>query len=44
LGLLSMPEQTANFNWGGENLSSIYLAASTTLYRVKVKNPGPTFL
>lgn len=44
LGLLKMPEQTANFNWGDEGLLSIYLAASTTLYRVKVKIPGPSLL
>jgi len=44
LGLLKMPEQTANFNWGDESQMSIYLAASTTLYRVKTKIPGPITL
>jgi gluconolactonase len=41
LGTIQVPECTANFNWGDDDLKSIYLTASTSLYRVRVKIPGP---
>lgn len=40
LGRVRMPEQTANFTWGGEDWTDLYITASTTLYRLRVKVPG----
>lgn len=40
LGRILLPEFAANFTWGDNNLCSLYLAATTTLYRLKVKIPG----
>lgn len=40
LGRIMMPEKTANFVWGDDNLKSLYIAASTTIYRLKVNIPG----
>ncbi len=40
LGIIKTPEQTANFNWGDEDLSSLYICASTTLYRLRMTIPG----
>jgi gluconolactonase len=41
LGTIRVPENTANFNWGDDDLKSIFMTASTSLYRVRVKIPGP---
>jgi gluconolactonase len=41
VGIILVPEITANFNWGDDDLRSVYLTASTSLYRVRVKVPGP---
>lgn len=44
LGKIEMPTQTANFTWGDADLCSLYLCASDTLCRVRVKIPGrPAF-
>lgn len=40
LGVILMPEQTANFVFGDADLCSLYITASTTVYRVRVKVPG----
>jgi gluconolactonase len=40
LGAVLVPEIAANFNWGDEDLRSIFITASTSLYRVRVKVPG----
>jgi gluconolactonase len=40
LGVIWVPEQTANFTWGGPDLRTLYITASTTLYRLAVKVPG----
>ncbi len=40
LGVIEMPEQTANFVWGDDDLCSLYITASTSLYRLRVKVPG----
>ena len=40
LGVILMPEKTANFAWGDEDLCSLYITASTSLYRLRVKVPG----
>ncbi|HEY6565056.1 MAG TPA: SMP-30/gluconolactonase/LRE family protein, partial [Pirellulaceae bacterium] len=41
LGTIRVPENTANFNWGDDDLKSIFMTASTSLCRVRVKIPGP---
>ncbi|MCX6066262.1 MAG: SMP-30/gluconolactonase/LRE family protein [Chloroflexi bacterium] len=40
LGIIYMPEQTANFTWGGDDLCSLYLTASTSVYRLRTRIPG----
>lgn len=44
LGVINIPEKTANFTWGDEDYRSLYVTASTSLYRLRVKMPGrPAF-
>jgi len=40
LGVILMPEHTANFVWGDDDLCSLYITASTSLYRLRLKVPG----
>lgn len=40
LGVLRMPEHTANFAWGADDLHSLFVTASTTLYCVRMKTRG----
>ncbi len=40
LGVMLMPEKTANFAWGDDDLCSLYVTASTSLYRIRVNVPG----
>jgi gluconolactonase len=40
LGVIRMPEQTANLAWGDEDFRSLYITASTTLYRLRVQIAG----
>ena len=40
LGVIRIPEVCANFNWGEDDLCSLFACASTSLYRVRVKVPG----
>jgi gluconolactonase len=40
LGVIRIPEKTANFTWGDEDFRSLYVTASTSLYRLRVKAPG----
>lgn len=40
LGVILVPQAVANFNWGDEDLRSVFLTASASLYRVRVKVPG----
>lgn len=40
LGVIRTPEVTANFTWGDDDMGSIFLAASTSLYRIRVRTPG----
>ena len=40
LGVIHVPEQTANLAWGDEDLRSLYITATTTLYRLRVSVPG----
>lgn len=40
LGIIRIPEQAANFAWGDKDLCSIYITASSKLYKIKVNVPG----
>ena len=40
LGVIRLPEQTANFCWGGDDLRDLFICASTTLWRVRVSVAG----
>lgn len=40
LGSIRTPELVANFNFGDDDLRSIFMTATTSLYRVRVKVPG----
>ncbi len=40
LGRILLPEFAANFTWGDPDLCTLYLAGTTTLYRLRVKIPG----
>jgi gluconolactonase len=44
LGVILVPEDVGNFTWGGSRLLSLFITASTSLYRVEVMIPGrPAF-
>jgi gluconolactonase len=40
LGVIRTPEPAANFTWGDADLRSLFVTATSSLYRVKVKVPG----
>lgn len=40
LGVIRVPEYTANFCWGGEDLKSLFITASTSIYRIRVAVAG----
>jgi len=40
LGVIHAPEYVANFAWGDDDLQSLFITASTSLYRIRVKIPG----
>jgi gluconolactonase len=40
LGVVQVPEYTANFAWGDADLSSLYITASTSVYRMRTQIPG----
>jgi gluconolactonase len=40
LGVINVPEYTANFCFGDEDFRSLFVTASTSLYRLRVKVPG----
>jgi len=44
LGVIRMPEGTANIAWGDADLRSLYITASTSVYRIRVAVPGRTAL
>jgi gluconolactonase len=44
LGVIRVPEVTANITWGDDDLKSLYICASTTLYKFRTRVPGrPAF-
>jgi gluconolactonase len=40
LGVILIPERTANLNWAGSDRKTLYITASSTIYRIKLKVPG----
>jgi gluconolactonase len=40
LGTILIPERTANVNWGGADRKTLYITASSSIYRVTLKVPG----
>lgn len=40
LGVIKMPQGCANFCWGGEDMKSLFVTASTSLYRLRVHVAG----
>ena len=40
LGVINVPEYTANFCFGDDDLRSLYVTASTSVYRLRVHTPG----
>jgi len=40
LGMIKMPIQTSNFTWGDEDICSLYICASSMLYKLRVNIPG----
>ena len=40
LGVIKVPEVTANFAWGGQDMRDLFFTASTSLYRCRTKTPG----
>lgn len=40
LGVLRMPEKTANFAWGDHDFQTLFITASTSLYALRTKLPG----
>lgn len=40
LGIIKVPEVAANFCWGDDDMMSIFITASTSLYRVRTEVPG----
>lgn len=40
LGVIRVPEYTANFAWGDDDGCSLYITASTSLYRIRTRIPG----
>jgi gluconolactonase len=42
--VIEVPEYTANFAWGDDDYRSLFITASTSLYRLRVTTPGlPVF-
>lgn len=40
LGTIVMPEQPANLNWGDKDYSTLYITATTSVYRLETKTRG----
>lgn len=40
LGVVRVPEYAANFAWGDADFRSLYITASTSVYRIRVAVPG----
>jgi gluconolactonase len=40
LGRIPIPEVAANLNWGDDDARTMYITASTTLYRLRCRTTG----
>jgi gluconolactonase len=40
LGTIVVPEQPANLNWGDSDYRTLYITATTSVYRLKMKTKG----
>ena len=40
LGVIKVPEYTANFCWGEVDFRSLYITASTSIYRIRTAIAG----
>jgi len=40
LGTIVMPEQPANLNWGDKDYQTLYITATTSVYRIEMKTQG----
>lgn len=40
LGTISMPEQPANLTWGDKDYRTLYITATTSIYRLRMKTEG----
>jgi gluconolactonase len=40
LGVILMPERTANLNWAGADRKTLYITASSSIYRITLSEPG----
>jgi gluconolactonase len=40
LGVIEVPESVGNVNWGGDDWRSLFIPASTSVYRVRMKVAG----
>jgi len=40
LGTIKVPERVANVAWGDKDARTLYITASTSIYRIKLKIPG----
>jgi gluconolactonase len=43
LGVVRVPEYTANFTWGDDDLRSLFITASKSLYRIRTAVAGRGF-
>ena len=41
LGLIDVPEKSANFCFGGTDLQTLFITASTSVYRIRTETRGP---
>ena len=40
LGIIEIPENVGNLNWGGDDWSDLYMPSTTSLYRISMKVSG----
>jgi gluconolactonase len=40
LGVIPVPEIVANLNWGDSDWKTLYLAATTSIYRIRMRVAG----
>ncbi|WP_211374320.1 SMP-30/gluconolactonase/LRE family protein [Cellulomonas fimi] len=41
LGVIRVPEDPANFTWGGDDRQTLFICATTTVYQIRTVVPGP---